>query len=81
MQLPLKQCRSICIYLIVYVPECQIPGPKAVEGPSKEAPHPAGFEPADLVKCRPELGSLVHVNLAGLLSIRLAELLAGAQAL
>jgi hypothetical protein len=40
-----------------------------------------GVEPADLVVRLPELAGLVDVNLAGLLGIRLAELLADAQGL
>lgn len=40
-----------------------------------------GVKPANLVKGGPQLGSLVDVNLAGLLGIRLAEFLAGAEAL
>lgn len=47
----------------------------------QEASHPFSTEPANLVKGSPELGGLVDVNLAGLLSVSLAELLAGPEAL
>lgn len=47
----------------------------------QEASHPFSTEPANLVKGSPELGGLVDINLAGLLSISLAELLAGPEAL
>lgn len=47
----------------------------------KEAAHPVGIEPAHLVKSSPKFGGLVNVNLACLLSISLAEFLAGSKAL
>lgn len=47
----------------------------------QEASNPVGVEPANLVKGRPELRGLVDVNLASLLSVGLAELLASPEAL
>jgi hypothetical protein len=49
--------------------------------PSLKTGDPVLVEPADLVKCRPEFGGLVDVDLARLLGIRLAELLVHSQAL
>jgi len=40
---------------------------------------PFGVKPSDLLVCLPELGCLVDVDLAGLLSIRLSELLLDSQ--
>lgn len=54
---------------------------KPVPAALQEASHPFSTEPANLVKGSPELGGLVDVNLAGLLSVSLAELLAGPEAL
>lgn len=42
---------------------------------------PAGVQPADLLERLPQLARLVHVDLAGLLGVGLAELLADAQGL
>lgn len=43
--------------------------------------HPVRIQPADLLKRLPQLARLVHVDLAGLLGVRLAELLADAEGL
>lgn len=46
-----------------------------------ERDHPVRLKPASIVEDSPESGSLVDINLAGLLGIRLAELLAVLEAL
>lgn len=51
------------------------------EAASQILPHPAAVQPTDLVKGRPQLGGLVDVNLARLLRVRLAKLLAHPQTL
>lgn len=49
--------------------------------PLQKPTDPAGVQPSHLIKSSPQFGGFVDINLAGLLRVRLAELLTRAQAL
>jgi hypothetical protein len=48
---------------------------------SDELRNPFRVQPSNLVKCLPELASLIDINLAGLLGIRLSKFLANPESL
>ena len=54
---------------------------KTISSSLGEAPGPARVQPADLIVGHPELGGFIDVDLAGLLRIRLPELLSDLEAL